>query len=74
MIVSEVSVLEPKDPSIENWDDWPTYCLKSINITSESSALPVSLLTAHNDCPVKVIGHLDTIDSEQSHLSIMNSL
>lgn len=69
MPVSEESVLKPKDPSIENWDDWPTYSLKNIKVLEQLTALPVSLFTAHKSHPVKVIGHLETIDDDQSHLS-----
>lgn len=68
MPVSEESVLEPKDPSIENWDDWPTYSLKNIRVFNPLTALPVSLFTAHKSHPVKVIGHLETIDDDKSHL------
>ncbi|MCJ1467463.1 hypothetical protein MMC07_006088 [Pseudocyphellaria aurata] len=68
MTVSEESVLEPKDPSIENWDDWPTYSLTNIEVLDQLTALPVSLFSAHKDHPVKVIGHLETIDDDLSHL------
>lgn len=74
MPVSEESVLEPKDPSIEDWDDWPTYSLKNIKVFDPLSALPVSLFTAHKSHPVTVIGHLETIEDDQSHLSNNSSL
>ena len=70
MLVREDAVLEPKDPSIENCDDWPTYSLRKIKITSHVTGEPVSLLKAHKDHPVKVVGYLEPIDSEQSHLGI----
>lgn len=68
MTTPEVDILLPKDSLIENWDDWPTYTLKNIEISSQLTGLPVSLLTAHKDNPVKVIGYLETIDAEQLHL------
>lgn len=73
MPVSEVSVLKPKDPSIEDWDDWPTYSLKNIKVIDQVTGLPVSLFTAHKSHPVKVIGHLEAIDDDQSHLSNIHS-
>lgn len=73
MPVSEESVLKPKDPSIENWDDWPTYSLKNIKVFDQVTGLPVSLFTAHKSHPVKVIGHLEAIDDDQSHLSNIHS-
>lgn len=71
MTVSEESVLEPKDPSIENCDDWPIYSLKNIKVHDKLTGLPVSLLTAHKSHPVKVIGHLETVDEDKLHLGII---
>lgn len=70
MTILEEAVLESKDPSIENWDDWPTYSLKKIYIYTKESKEPVSLLQAHKDHSVNIIGHLEPIDADQSHLSI----
>jgi hypothetical protein len=71
MPISELDVLEPKDPSIRNWDDWPTYVLRKTNIISQKTGEPTSLLKAHRDHAVKITGYLETIDSDQSHLSML---
>lgn len=69
MTVSEEAVLEFKDPSIKDWDDWPTYTLRKVKVFSQKTGEPGSLLTAHKDHRVRVLGQLDTIDADQSHLS-----
>ena len=71
MPIPEDVVLEPKDPSIKDWDDWPTYSLRKIKVSSQQTGEPVSLLRAHKDHPVNVIGHLEPVDSEQSHLGVI---
>lgn len=69
MTIPEETVLEFKDPSIKDWDDWPTYSLRKVKVFSQKTGEPASLLTAHKDHSVRVLGQLDTIDAEQSHLS-----
>lgn len=71
MTFSELDVLEPKDPSIENWDDWPTYSLRKTSIISQKTGESISLLKAHKDHAVKITGYLETIDSDQSHLGMI---
>lgn len=73
MPVPEHLILEPKDPSIENTDDWPAFSLSKIKIYSQTGEL-VSLLKAHEDNPVNVIGHLEPVESEQSHLGMPPSI
>jgi hypothetical protein len=74
MALSEVDVLKPKDPSIVNWDDWPTYTLRKTSIISQLTGESVSLLKAHKDHAVKITGYLDTIASDQAHQSKMASI
>ena len=70
MTCPELDILEPKDPAIENWDDWPTYSLRKTSIISQKTGKPTSLLKAHEDNPVKISGFLETIDSDQAHLGM----
>ena len=70
MAVSEELVLQKKDSAIENHDDWPNFVLQRITVLLQATEEPTSLLKAHKDHPVKVIGYLDTIDAEHSHLSM----
>ena len=67
-MVSEESVLQPRSPSFEHSDDWPTFNLTKINITSQRTGQQVSLLSANKSQPVKVSGRLEKIDEEWKHL------
>ncbi len=58
-----------RDPSIKNSDDWPVYPLKKVKIVSESTGLPVSLFTAHQGHPIRVLGYLDRIDGDNAQNS-----
>ena len=68
MLVKEESLLEPRDPSLQNPDDWPTFYIKNIRVTSQKTGEDVSLLSAHPENVVNVSGKLDQIDDELLHL------
>ena len=71
MAVSEEDVLKPKNPSLRNSDEWPTFNLKRINVTSSLTGEPCSLLAAHKGHPVTVLGKLEKVDSDLLPLSTM---
>lgn len=62
MAVSEASVLWPRDPSITDSDDWPVYSLRQVNVLSELTGETVSLFTANEDHPLRVVGYLEKVD------------
>lgn len=64
MAILEEDVLKPKDPSLRNSDEWPTFNFKKINVTSSKTGEQASLLSAHKGHPVTVSGKLDKIDSD----------
>ena len=66
MAVSEASILWAKDPSITDSDDWPVYTLREINVLSRLTGETVSLFTANDDHPIRVIGYLEKIDKTLS--------
>ena len=66
--VREEDVLMAKDPAIEDSDQWPEFSLSRITVLSQDLGRPVSLLEAHEDCPVKVLGKLEPVGEEQLHL------
>lgn len=73
MPVPEHLILEPKDSSIEDDDkDWPDFSLSKIKVYSQTGEL-VSLLKAHKDNPVNVIGRLEPVEPEHSHLGMLPS-
>ena len=68
MVVNECLVLEPKQPHLPTPDDWPVFALKDAYVVGQKSGELVSLLSAHKDNHVKVIGRLRKVDPEQRSL------
>ena len=64
MAILEEDVLKPKDPSLINSDEWPTFNLKKINVTSQRTGKVCSLLAAHKAHPVIVSGKLEKVDND----------
>ena len=70
MAVPEEDMLEAKDPDIKDTDEWPSFKLRKVNVVSMGNGQIVSLLDAHQDNPVKVSGHLETIDKDKLSLGL----
>ena len=68
MVVKEEQLLEPRNPSLQNPDEWPSFSIKNIRVTSQKTGKDVSLLLAHPENVVNVSGKLDQIDDEFLHL------
>lgn len=60
----EEDVLKPKDPSLRNSDEWPTFNLKKITVVSQKTGELCSLLAAHKSHPVTVSGKLEKVDRD----------
>lgn len=69
MAVPEENILHARDSSIEDSDDWPLYTLRKARVLSKRTGGPVSLLSAHNDHPVTVLGTLEAVNSDLIHSS-----
>ena len=69
MAISEEDVVQAKDPNIKDTDEWPSFCLRKVNVVSMRNGQLMSLLEAHQDNPVKVSGQLETVGKDQHHLS-----
>ena len=72
MATLEDDLLEPKDPSLRNSDEWPTFNIKKIGVTSQKTGEVCSLLAAHKAHPVVVTGKLEKVDSDLLPLSMMS--
>lgn len=70
MAISEEDIVEAKDPEIKDTDEWPSFCLRKVNVVSMRNGQLMSLLEAHQDNPVKVSGQLETVGKDQLHLSM----
>ncbi|CAF9943401.1 MAG: hypothetical protein ALECFALPRED_000294 [Alectoria fallacina] len=64
MAIPEEDVLKPKDASLRNSDEWPTFNLQKISVTSQKTGEVCSLLAAHKANPVIVLGKLEKVDSD----------
>jgi len=69
MAVSEEDILHARDSRIEDSDEWPLYTLRKVKVLSKETGEPVSLLSAHNDHPVTVLGTLEAVNSDLIHSS-----
>ena len=74
MLIKEEVLLEPRNPSLQNPDDWPSFPIKNIRVTSQKTGKDVSLLSAHPENAVNVSGKLDQIDDELLHLGTLIQL
>lgn len=72
MAILEEDVLKPKDPSLRNSDEWPTFNLKRISVTSQKTGELCSLLAAHKAHPVTVCGRIEKIDSDLLPLGMIS--
>ncbi len=69
MAVSEEDILHARDSRIGDSDEWPLYTLRKVKVLSKETEEPVSLLSAHNDHPVTVLGTLEAVNSDLIHSS-----
>lgn len=69
MAVPEEDILHAKDSRIEDSDEWPLYTLRKARVLSKGTSEPVSLLSAHNDHPVTVLGTLEAVNPDLIHSS-----
>ena len=72
MAIFEEDVLKSKDPSLRNSDEWPSFNLKKISVTSQTSGELCTLLAAHKGHPVTVLGKLEKVDTDLLPLSMMD--
>jgi len=68
MAIPESRVLKAKDPSILDKDEWPQFKLTNVDVYNADETDLVSLLKADDRLPVTIIGSLEELEEEQSHL------
>ena len=66
MHVKEEDILEPREPSLHP-DDWASFNIKKVRVTSQKTGREVSLLSAKSGNPVKVTGKLEEMDDDLLH-------
>lgn len=68
MNVREDSVLQPRKDADVNPDNWAQFNINKIKVNSQKTGCNVSLLSAHQNNPVKVSGKLERVDDELIHV------
>lgn len=74
LAILEENVIQPLGPSAkDDQSQWPEFTLKNVKVTSPTGTL-VSLLSAHDNAPLRVEGTLDTVDRDYAHLGTIPML
>lgn len=64
MPIAESRVLKPREGGVEDSNDWPSFSLVDASVVSQATGLPCSLLSAHKDNRVTVVGRLNEVGDE----------
>ena len=70
MTLHEEVVLAPKNPWIEDDNQWPEFRLSEVTVYRPDGLSLASLLTPSNQSPVLVRGYLDEVDNDQERLGM----
>jgi hypothetical protein len=68
MTSREEAVLLPIDPSITDENDWWEFSLTDVKVMKPGKMLYANLLDASEQNPVQVIGVLEQVPKDQTHL------
>lgn len=73
MTSREDQVLKPRDPSVEDENEWQEFSLTDVKVLIPGKSRYANLLDASPDNPVRVVGSLNEVEDEQGHLGMMNA-
>lgn len=68
MSAREESLLQPRKATEINPDEWAEFKIKKVTVNSKKTGAIVSLLSAHQNSPVRVCGKLEAVDDDLRHL------
>ncbi|KAE8554840.1 hypothetical protein EYB25_003387 [Talaromyces marneffei] len=68
MTSREDQVLKPRDPSVEDENEWQEFSLTDVKVLIPGKSRYANLLDASPDNPVRVVGSLNEVEDEQGHL------
>ncbi|OKL61478.1 hypothetical protein UA08_03498 [Talaromyces atroroseus] len=68
MTSREDQVLKPRDPSLEDENEWEEFGLTDVKILIPGKSRYANLLATSPENPVRVIGSLNEVEEEQRHL------
>jgi hypothetical protein len=70
MTSREDLILKPRDPSVEDENEWEEFSLTDVKVLIPGKSRYANLLDASPDNPVRVVGSLNEVEDEQGHLGI----
>lgn len=68
MTSREDQILKPRDPSIEDENEWEEFSLTDVKVLIPGKSRYANLLATSPENPVRVIGCLNEVEEEQEHL------
>ncbi|GAM35795.1 hypothetical protein TCE0_017f04394 [Talaromyces pinophilus] len=68
MTSREDQILKPRDPSVEDENEWEEFSLTDVKVLIPGKSRYANLLDASPDNPVRVVGSLNEVEDEQGHL------
>lgn len=68
MSTPEEHVLEARDPTLVDENDWEEFGLTDVKIYAQGKPRFANLLGANEENPVRVSGVLDELEEDQEHL------
>lgn len=68
MTSREDQILKPRDPSVEDENEWEEFSLAEVKVLIPGKSRYANLLDASPDNPVRVVGSLNEVEEEQGHL------
>lgn len=70
MTSREDQILKPRDPSVEDENEWEEFSLTDVKVLIPGKSRYANLLDASPDNPVRVVGSLNEVEDEQGHLGM----
>ena len=72
--IPEHKILKPRDPSIEDSNDWEQFHLTGVEVRNATTNELSNMLLADAGNPLSVTGRLGNVEPEQAHLRMLNCI
>ena len=70
--IAEHRILKPRDPSIEDSNEWEQFQLTGVEVRNATTNELSSMLLADAHNPLSVMGRLGNVEPEQAHLCTLS--
>lgn len=72
--LDEAEVLKPKDPTLQDEDDWEEFTLSSVEVFDADGEELTGLIAAEEGKPLMVVGKLDRLPQHLQQYRTLNHL